>query len=381
MVFLFSLITFFLEMNFGFNSKVYAHTYSYPQVRYVSSVSESMSGVILPMGDEVGNAIMNNPAALAKYAGYRSEPLNLNFIANSGIVSNLTSTLGNTFSLGGLSSSLNSNANSEFGLGFSNMTAFSWNGFGLGILLQEHSRATSDGTNVNYYVVSQLIPSVGYGFGMARNLIRVGYSLQFVNQTSGPASGVSDSSAKFLSGLQKGTGLSHNVSLNFAFPVTYLPTFSFIARNLGGLHFTSGGILPRGSNITGVPSSEQMTVDAAFDFMVRISGNFKSHWYFEYKDFTKKSNFSTSFERLSTGLDLSVSPNVSFRGGMTGIAEFSTGISYRSDHSEIALAYYKEKTPFSTTPSWDSKFALQYKITLNQKSKKVENDSQSVESK
>jgi hypothetical protein len=368
-------------MNLGFGSDASARPTNYPQVRFVSPVSEGLGGVVLPLGEEAGNALMNNPAGLARFTGYRSEPLNLSFTANSNVISNIGSTLGNTFSLGGLSSTMNSNANSQFGLGISNMSAFAWNGLAVGFLIQEFSSATSDGTNHKSHAVSQFIPTVGYGFGLARNIIRVGYSLQYVNQVSGDATGTSDTNASFLRGIQKGSGLSHNLSVNFALPFTYLPTISVIARNLGGLHFATGGILPRGSAITGAPGAEQMTVDAAFDFLVRISGTLKTHWFFEFKDFTMKSNISSVFERLSTGLDISLSPNFALRGGMTGIAQFSGGLSYRSPNSEISLAYFNEKSPFSTTAAWDTRYALQYKIMLNQKSKRVDGELQQVGNK
>ncbi len=381
MSFLFLKLALLMGMNLGFNSEVYARQYYYPQTRYVGSSSEAMGGVVIPLSEEAGNSLMNNPAALARYQGFRSEPLNLNFVANSNSVSNLATTLGNTFSLGGISGTMNSNANKEFGMGISNISAFTWNGFGVGVVLQEFSSGASDGTNVKYHVVSQLIPTVGYGFGLARNIIRVGYSLQYVNQTSGDATGTSNSSASFLNGLQKGNGFSHNVSVNFAMPFTYLPTLSVMARNLGGLHFASGALLSRGTSISGVPGTEAMTVDVAFDFLVRITGTFKTHWYFEYKDLTNHTSFPSIFEKLSTGLDLSFSPNFALRAGMTGIAEFSGGLGYRSEHSEISLAYYNEKSPFSNTPSWDTRYALQYKVMLNEKAKKVDGDLQQVGNK
>jgi hypothetical protein len=372
----FFILKLMLVTSFGFISDANARQSTYPHVRYLSSISESMSGVSLPLSEEVGNSLMNNPAALARFSGVRSEPLNMNFVANSNSVSNLADSLGNSFSLGGLSGTMNSNANTQYGLGFSNMSAFAWNGFAFGVLLQEYSNGTSNGTNATSHVMSQLIPSVGYGFGLARNLIRVGYSLQYVHQASGTVTQTSDVSAGFLKGVQKGAGLSHNMSVNFAFPFTFIPTFSVIARNLGGLKFTPGGFLPRGSNTTGAPGVEPMTVDVAFDFMVRITGTFKTHWYFEYRDLTSRAWIPSIFEKLSTGLDVSFSPKFALRGGMTGIANFSGGISYRSDQSEISLAYYNEKSPFSNTPAWDSRFGLQYKLMFNEKAKKMDGDAQ-----
>lgn len=362
-------------------NEVVAKPYYYPQLRYVGSANEAMGGVVLPYTEEVGNSLMNNPAGLARFSGYRSEPMNLNFVINSNSLSNLSTTALKSFSLGGISGSMNGNAASPFGFGFTNMTAFAWNGLALGFLLQEHARAISDGTNATYQVVSQFIPAFGYAFGMARNVIRVGYGLQYVNETSGTATVPSNSSASFLSGLNKGGGLSHQVSINLALPFTYLPTFSVIGRNLGGLHFSRTSLLPRGSNIAGTPPSQQMSIDLGFDFQIRISGTLKSHWFFEYKDINHHSSIPTAMERLSTGLDLNLSPAVAVKAGMTGIAQFSVGGSYRSDQSEIGLNYYQERSPFNAGPSWETRFALQYKLLLNQKARKEEGSLQQVGSK
>jgi hypothetical protein len=369
-------ITFFCSI--FFLKVAEAKPYYYPQLRYVGSANEAMGGVVVPFTEEVGNSLMNNPAGLARFSGYRSEPMNLNFIINGNSLSNFSSTMFKSFSLGGISGTMNGKPATPFGLGFTNMTAFAWNGIALGFLLQEHSRAISDGTNATYQVVSQFIPAFGYAFGMARNVIRVGYSLQYVNETSGQVTAASNSNASFLNGLNKGGGLSHNVSINLALPFTYLPTFSILARNLGGLHYSRTSLLPRGTNIAGVPPSQQMSIDLGFDFQVRISGTLKSHWFFEYKDANKHSSIPTTMERLSTGLDLNLSPAVALKAGMTGIAQFSVGGSYRSEQSEIGLNYYQERSPFNSGPAWETRFALQYKLLLNQKARKEEGSLQQV---
>ena len=344
----------------------FARDYYDTQTRYVSPASEEMAGITLPIADEVGNSLMNNPAAMAKYSGFKAEPLNMSFTANSNTLGNLPDTQLKAFSLGGLSTTMNKTANvgSEFGMGFSNMMAFSWGGLGIGLLTQEFSRAVSDGTNDKYQVVSQMVPTVGYGFGIARNIIRLGYSLQYVNETTGKGTSAANSSASFLQGLQKGSGLSHNVSVDFAFPFSNLPTFSVIARNLGGLHFIPTSLWPRGSFSTGAPTDELMTVDLSFDFQVRLSGTLKLHYYSEYLDLTNHDPIPGLFYKIKQGLELNLSQSLVLRGGITGILEKSAGIAYRGDSSEIGLAYYHEPSPYS---GWDIRYALQYKIKLGTK--------------
>ncbi len=336
-----------------------ANPYQYPGIRYVSPLSESLGGVTIPLADEIGNSLFNNPAALARNTKFKAEYLNLNIDANSTVVGNISSGL-KMIGLGGLTSSLNANTNTSYAAGFGNLTALSWGGLGVGLLIQDRVRAYSDGTNVHYETISQLIPAAGYGLALARGVVRLGYSLQFVNLATGTAQSVSDSSASFMSGLSAGKALAHTASVNFVFPFAYIPTVSVVARNLGGVHYSSGALLSRAKSPSGVPSDEAMSIDAAFSFMVRISGSLKSNWYIQYKDLTNSVSVPV-LEKLNVGVDFNLSPNVSIRTGMTS-TQFSAGIGYRSQASEINLAYYHDQNPFTNVAYWDTRYALQYKV-------------------
>ncbi len=348
----------------GIEPIAYGNPYSYPQIRYVSPFSQSIGGVTLPVADEVGNDLFNNPAALARNQKFKAEYLNLSLDLNSSMGGGVTSVI-NLPSLGSFSSTLNSNINKLYSGGLGNLTAAAWGGLGVGLLIQERVRAYSDGTNVHYETMSQVIPAVGYGLALARGVIRLGYSVQLVNEASGITQSVSDGNAAYLSGLSEGKALSHTASVNFAFPFAYLPTFSLVARNIGGVHFSSGSIASRAKSPTGVPSDEDMSVDAAFDFTARISGPVKSRWYLQYKDLTGVSSLGI-LEKLNFGIDLNFSPAVSFRIGMTS-TQPSAGIGYRSESSEINFAYYHDQSPFSNISSWDTRFALQYKVFFQDK--------------
>ncbi len=338
----------------------HAQTDAYPGARYLSPYSASLGGTTLGLSHEIGNSLFNNPAALSRNTQFKAEFLNLDLDANSGTLSGLGMSSLKMSSLGGLTTSLNENPNKVYSTGFSNLTAVSWGGLGVGILYQNRTRAYSDGTTVHYQTLHNMIPTVGYGIALARGVVRLGYSFQYVNEASGVASANSDSSASFTDGISQGHGYSQNLSVNFVFPFTYIPTFSLMARNIGNLHFTSGSLMTGANNPIGTPADVPMSIEAAFGMMVRLSGSLKSHWYLQYKDVTDTAHMPL-LERTSLGVDLDLSESVELRGGYNG-SQFSGGIGYKTDQSEIGLAFYHERSPFAAIDYWDTRYALQYKI-------------------
>jgi len=337
-----------------------ARPYNYPQVRYQSAMSQAMGGVTLPLTNELGNNLFNNPAALGHHHKFRAEYLNLNLEANSNVLSNLGLSTTKMTGLGGMADTLNQHQNQVFGAGLSELTALSWGGLAVGALGQERVRATSDGTNLHYETMSQIIPAAGYGLSLARGVVTLGYSLQFVNQASGIAETTPSSSASFLSGIHEGWALSHTASVNFILPYTYLPTLSLAARNIGGLHFISGNLFGRAHNPIGTPDDESMSIDAAFSFRVRFAGQFKSQWYLQYQDVTETVRMPV-LEKLRIGVNFDLSPHFAIRGGFNG-DQGSAGIGFRSQASEINLAWYHETNPFPGVDYWDTRYTLQYKL-------------------
>ena len=92
----------------------------------------------------------------------------------------------NFYNVGNLNSylsTLQSHPGSLAGAGSSLMTSFGLYGFSIGILYQNENYAGyNDDDTVYYKSFSQFIPAVGTGFRFFDGMIRVGYSLQWVNQ-------------------------------------------------------------------------------------------------------------------------------------------------------------------------------------------------------
>ena len=343
-------LKFFVGMSL-LSSLAQAQTAVYTQARYQSTFSQAMGGVSLPLVDETGNSLFNNPAGLGRSDRFKFEILNLNVDANSGVLGDLgLSTLKMT-SLGSMSEQLNAHPNQTYSAGISALPAISWQGFGLGFLYQQKVRAYSDGSSIHDQLAKYLVPALGYGVGLARGMIRVGYSLQYVNQTSGVSQEQAASASSFSDNKQSGRGFSHQASLNLTLPIRYLPSFALLARNIGGLHFSSGDL-----------ADEKSSYDAAFSFTVRVSGATRTHFYLQYNDLTAQVPMP-AVEHLHLGADLDLSQSLALRGGLNG-GQPTLGLTYRSEASEINLAWYHERSPFANVAYWDARYALQYKIFL-----------------
>lgn len=340
---------------------------SYPAIRYTPAAGEALGGITLPLADEVGNALFNNPAALAKNTRFKAEILNLNVDGNSTLFSGIGADTIKVMNLGSMSTVLNSNTNQIYSAGYGNLTTLSWGGLGVGVLYQNRMRAYSDGTKLHYQGVNQFIPTAGYGLALARGVVRVGYSVQYVNMASGQATtAASNTQASYVEGVGQGHALSHTISGNIVFPFTYLPTISFVSRNILGATYGGSSLIASAKNPSGSPSSESMSVDVSLGFTVRVSGSVKTVWYFEYDDLTQSAKMPF-LEKLRLGLDLQFSRHFGLKGGVNG-TQFTGGLGYKSDSSEINLAMYHESTPFSSVSYWDTRYSLQYKVYLQDRS-------------
>jgi len=335
----------------------HAQTAIYPAIRYLSPYSQSLGGVSLPLSDDIGNSLFNNPAGLARSGKFKAEFLNLDADLGGATLGAIGTGM---TGLGGMSTTLNQNPNVTYTEGFSNLTALSWGGFGVGILYQDRVRAYSDGTDAHYDTLQDFIPAVGYGLSLARGVIRLGYSLQYINEASGTASSVSNNTASFLSGLNQGHGFSSTASVNFVFPYMYLPTFSLVGRNIGGLHFTNGSMMTGATNVSGLPSDQETSIDAGFNWTVRLSNSLKSYWFVEYDDVTDTVSLPI-FEKIRFGVELDLTQSFNVRAGTTG-AQFSGGIGFKSESSEINVTLYRDRSEFPANGYWDTRYALQYKV-------------------
>ena len=111
-------------------------------------------------------------------------------------------------------------------------------GFALGLLMSNDIGATSDAAgNVRYRSLYQFIPAAAFGVRLAGGIVRLGYSVQWVNEAAGDVSVPSGTELGYNQNLAQGSGFSHMVGAALTLPLTYLPQFDLVARNVGSAVF------------------------------------------------------------------------------------------------------------------------------------------------
>lgn len=343
---------------------------SYAQARYISTKGNSLGGVTLPLTHEVTNCLFNNPACLARNMGMQGDLVNLNLELNSGSLNHFGFSTFQSLSLNGMKKILDKSPNEVNAYGAGVSTAFSWGGLSAGLLVQEKVMALYDGTQYHYSTLSQTIPAVGVAVPLARGVVRVGYGLQWVNKSVGSVSTAQPQA--FLDGLSDGQGFSHNASVNIIIPYRFLPTFSLAAKNLFGTAYSKGSLLSRASQPVAAPGDEPMILDAALDFQIRITGESKTHWYFQYQDISNQTLLPV-LERLSNGLDIQFNRNFSIQAGFKGL-KYALGLHYRGEQSSVGLSWYQTQSPLPVGPAWNTHYQLQYTLHFGDQSKRSEND-------
>ena len=319
-----------------------------------------MADAFLTLADDASESLFVNPAGLASGRAMSAELINLTVEANDDFVmgANL-----NSYKATSLPSYYPTLTGSEYpGVGYAFLPSFFGGGFAFGALLQSRVAANNAGTTINYRSSYQFIPAFGFGVRLASGMFRIGYSLQHVNKAEGEVTGVPTTTSPmgYNQQLAQGSALSHTVGVTVAIPITYLPTFSAVARNILGAHYTSFTILPLGKNATGTPSTEPMSIDAAFSLQPRFQGGGFMNWVLQVKDATNTSGFSI-LERAALGAEYNYKGFFSLRTGYT-LGALQAGLGFKTTRADIQLSWHTEELGTSSASVHERRWMFQYMV-------------------
>jgi hypothetical protein len=320
-----------------------------------------MGDAFIPLADDGATALFYNPAGFGKIRKPSFEPFNFQMQPNSQFVENVGLDIYKFSSLSSYAPTLSGNPGSFPGFSTMLLPNFSFRGFGFGMLMGARVAAVSDGTNVRYRSKYQVIPAVGGGLRLASGVLRVGYSLQWVNQASGERTvPLSSSPLGYNQGLAQGSALSHNVGAALTLPYQYLPSINLVARNLLGAKYSSYTFIPLAKNTEGVPETELMTLDAGLGLVNKFARGVALNTVLELRDATNVSGMSI-FTRAALGLELSFRESFFIRGGI-GSGYPSAGMGFKTPKGEMNLGWFSEETGSGLRSERDSRYILHYSI-------------------
>ncbi len=332
--------------------------------RYTSARAAALGDSAFTLGEEMASGLFYNPANLAKIRKYNFEGLNYSIQGSTPWVSNFSTNSLGILNLNSFAPTMITNSGQRFGAGWSFFPTMSLPYLTFGVLAQSEFSGRYNGNNtLTYRVVSQLIPSVGVGFRLFDGVLRVGYSLQFVNEAVGNPTVSTQSALNYGNGLSQGSALSHNFGLSLVIPSALLPTFSVIARNAFNANYGSFSLFQFTQSSTGVPATESMTLDGALAFNLRMTSGVTTHWSIAYRDIQDLSNCPGLMAHLGAGVELAFLDSFFMRLGIrTGYP--SAGLGIKKPGTEISLAWYTEEVGTHYLDQGDSKFIFQYQTAL-----------------
>jgi hypothetical protein len=344
------------------SSLAFAREDAVPGSPYTSGPGAAMGDAYLPLADDA-SALFYNPAGLAKIRDTSFEPFNFNFYGGTGYLDHIGP--GNFYKVPSLAANqgtLVSNQGNFIGVGGEFFPSFRSHGFAFGVLLNSEVGAIANANgSLSYRSLYQLIPTAGYGIRLADGIVRIGYSLQWINQASGNIS-IPQTTANpgYNQNLAQGSTFSNNVGFALTLPYTYLPAFNVVARNIGGAHFNTTSLYSFTPDPTGAPPDDPMSFDASLSAVTKLGGGDRINWVFEDRDFTNSSGVEF-LGRMAIGSEY-VYNNVFFLRGGWGSGYPSAGIGARGKKGEFALTWFSEELGQTYHSMRDERYMLSFSV-------------------
>lgn len=224
--------------------------------------------------------------------------------------------------------------------------------FGLGVLgrYEVLAKRNADGT-MDYHYQNDYSVNLGSNLSFWGGRIKLGFAGRLINRVE--YFGTRDPSVESLaisSFATEGMGLSADVGLSFAAPWKYLPTLTFLVRDVGGTSFTFGdGAFGNANN--GTPQFQAQSVDAAFALFPIYGKYSRGVFTVEYTGIDNTENVEDHIDRLHIGTEINLFDAYFLRlgyheGDWTAGFEYATGIlqwQLATYSEEINLGSYSER--------------------------------------
>ncbi len=337
-----------------------------PGSRYVSGRGAALGDAFITLADDAPSSLFYNPAGLARLKKPRLEVINVAAEGTQSFFSTFKLTkVTKVVSLTGYKSTILANPAKEIGVSGQLLPTFSFRSFGIGVLYNNSiwAKYRKDDGVIEYRTLYQIIPTIGFGLRLAQGIIRLGYSLQWVNQASGTVQVSDDATGlSYKNALAEGTALSHTAGFALTFPLRYIPQLAIVARNLGNARFSSTTLLKQAKNPTGAPADEPMSFDVGVGASPKLGSMAHVNWAVQGRDLLGASGYSI-IQRVVVGAELSFRDFLFFRGGW-GSAYFHGGVGLRRSKSQFNLTFYNEEIGTPSDSSKDTRIQFHYQSAI-----------------
>jgi hypothetical protein len=334
-----------------------------PGSRYTSARSAALGDAFLPLADDAASALFFNPAQLATLPpGFHAEPLNLFGVANPDALFGIP-----LLSVPGILSlpthrtqTLSAYPNLYTALGGGTCPVIHFGPFAIGLLYQSEFGAQASPIGTYYRARYEFVPTAGFGLKLARGIVRIGYSLQWVNEAQGEVT-TANLAANYWDNLNRGSGFSHTLALSVSPPVANSPEANIVVRNLLPLVFSGTAIIPLiTGTAAGVPTTEPMSLDASFSLAPSVGRGNQLTIVAELRDVF--SSTTSILTKLAVGMEFNYRRQLYLAGGLSSLFYPTFGFGIQGPSTRFGLSWYSEPVGTATNYSRNIKFMLQMRM-------------------
>jgi len=316
----------------------------------------------LPVADSIADALFLNPALFGKFKEAHLD-IDEGLYLNAQLLANGGTSIYQVPSLSSYVSTLQANPRTFQGFGNQFDVSFATRGFGFSILSNTQLAAQADVNGaIKYKSLYQLIPAVGGGVRLADGIIRLGYSLQWVNQAVGTVTTSTGASPLgYDQNLLQGAGFSSTFGFALTLPFAGLPAFNAVTRNAFTTTYSGSPILfPSVGSSAGAAPSDPMTIDTSLSFAPKIATGTTLNLSFVYRDVTGKTPMAF-LGRLALGAEIAALDSFFLRAGI-GDGYPSAGLGIKTKVGELSFSIYSEEIGAGYLDQRDIHYLFQYRV-------------------
>ena len=305
--------------------------------------AETMGNVGIANSDDPTTASFYNPAALARAKKLSFEFFNPQFeVGTADFNMGGATGIGKQGSLKSVEPLLAKKSNKTSSLGFSVFPNFYAQNFDFGVLMRADGASYMDSAGKLYYRSKYfVIPSLAMSIGLLGGKLRFGYAVRAIQATENDRSTTSFSNIGYMVNAQSGFGVGLDSGALLTLPMSGLPTFGFVARNVGDTAFSGSTPLKVTSGTTTTHDKIKSTYDAGFSLFPKIAQNSILTLAADYRDI-RNVNKVTVMRRVNLGMELSIKKIMFVRAGYSR-GYWSAGLGLASSVGSVDLGTYGDE--------------------------------------
>ncbi|MBI2607032.1 MAG: hypothetical protein HYW49_13240 [Deltaproteobacteria bacterium] len=314
-----------------------------------------------------GMSVFHNPANIAaKDTGSVFQIVNFSLEANEGLVTQ--SQKGGSINFANLSTfyeTMNGNKNNYAGGRYSLYPNLTIRNLSFGVLYERNRAAMVRETDGAFIVRAKdrFAPTAALSFRLFAGIFRIGIMAQYLTvgeADSTIAAPVDKSQLDWNKVINSRGAITKTGGVTLTLPMRYLPSFSFVARDIGGTTFNKSPLVPSGTGRNVEP--KKMTYDLATSFTVYLSSRIETRWEVDYRDVLNR-NQGNRMRHIFAGTEMDMFNFLHFRAGyMHGWP--AAGLGVGTAKANINFAWYSDEVEDRLRAFRDTRYVLQYTHSL-----------------